>query len=365
MVSFDDLRAMVLALPETEETTSWDARSFKVNGKVILYWNPRHDCPVFKVPVEERDFLIEADPGTFFNTPGGDPVSIHRLNAEGKTVLIDFWTYTCINCIRTLPHVEALYERYEREGLVVIGVHTPEFPFERDSGNVADAIAANGLTYPIVQDNDYGTWNAFGNQYWPAKYLIDTSGDVRYVHFGEGDYEQTEDAVRSLLAETDRRLGGRAPVVRAQMPSTGVDLTPETYLGSDRADGWISGAIRPGGRDYGPPPARLDTNEFAYSGTWTVDGESATAGPGAGIDVVFRARRVFLVLGSPDEEREVRVLLDGKPISARDAGEDVDDGALTVGPQRLYSLVDLPRAGEHTLGLRFDEGVAGYAFTFG
>ncbi len=322
---------------------------------------PRSKLPVLNTaPIPDL-----TDPGKFFNTPGGDPVSIHRLNAEGKTVLIDFWTYTCINCIRTLPHVESLYERYADQGLVVIGVHTPEFPFERDSGNVADAIAANGLTYPVVQDNDYGTWNAFGNQYWPAKYLIDSSGDVRYVHFGEGDYDQTESAVRSLLAEADGDLGRRAPAVRAQTPSAGVELTPETYLGSDRADGWVSGTIRPGGRDYGRPPGSLDTNEFAYSGTWTVDGESATAGPEAGIDVRFSARRVFLVLGSPDRERDVRVSLDGKPIGAADAGTDVEDGVVRVGQQRLYSLVDLPEPGEHTLSLRFDDGVTGYAFTFG
>ena len=116
-------------------------------------------------------------------------------------MLIDFWTYTCINCLRTLPHVEAWYEKYRRDGLVVVGVHTPEFPFERIASNVKEAIAANGLTYPVVQDNEYGTWNAFGNQYWPAKYLIDADGNVRYVHFGEGDYGVTERAIRSLLAE--------------------------------------------------------------------------------------------------------------------------------------------------------------------
>ena len=322
--------------------------------------------PESKLPVlNTRPVPDLTNPGTFLNTPGGEPVSIHELNAEGKTVLIDFWTYTCINCIRTLPHVEALYERYADEGLVVIGVHTPEFPFERETDNVADAVDSNGLTYPVVQDNDYGTWNAFGNAYWPAKYLIDTSGHVRYVHFGEGDYEGTEDAVRSLLAETDGELGRRAPDVQAQTATTDVELTPETYLGAARAAGWINGPIRSGPKDFGEPVGNLAVNDFAYSGVWTISDEDATAGAGAGIDLQFSGRRVFLVLGSPDEERQIGVELDGEPISAADAGRDVEDAVVDVGPQRLYELVDLPKAGEHRLSLRFDEGISGYAFTFG
>ncbi len=321
---------------------------------------PKSDLPV----LNSRPVPDLTDPGTFINTDG-EPVSIHELNAAGKTVLIDFWTYTCINCIRTLPHVEALYEQYEDEGLVVIGVHTPEFPFERDTGNVENAVEDNDLTYPVVQDNDYGTWNAFGNQYWPAKYLIDPDGNVRYVHFGEGDYDETEDAVRSILAEADRNLGGRAPEVRAQTATQDVQLTPETYLGSARADGWLNGRIEDGSQDFGKPPGGMAVNRFAYSGEWEVGAEEATAGDDAGIDVEFSAKRVFLVLGSPDQERDVEVLLDGKPISAGDAGPDVEDGVVTVGPQDLYSLVDLPKAGEHRLSLRFAPGVSGYAFTFG
>ena len=305
------------------------------------------------------------DPGEFFNTDG-QPVSISDLTAEGKTVLVDFWTYTCINCIRTLPEVESWYRRYERDGLVVIGVHTPEFPFERDAGNVADAVERDGLTYPVVQDNDYGTWNAFGNQYWPAKYLIDSSGEVRYVHFGEGDYDQTEDAIRSLLAE-DGSVGSRAGPVDAERADPKIN-TPETYLGAARAQGWTGspdGSLRPGSRDYGAPGKPPPPNAFAYSGSWDVSDESAKSLDGARLDATFTARRVFLVLGSPDEEREVRVLLDGRPISAGDAGADVDDGVVTVGAQRLYDLVDLPKAGTHTLTLEFAPGIEGYAFTFG
>jgi cytochrome c biogenesis protein CcdA/thiol-disulfide isomerase/thioredoxin len=307
------------------------------------------------------------NPGEFFNTPGGAPVSIAQLNSQGKTVLIDFWTYTCINCIRTLPHVEAWYQRYAGDGLVVIGVHTPEFPFERDAGNVADAISSNGLTYPVVQDNDYGTWNAFGNQAWPAKYLIDPEGNVRYVHFGEGDYDVTESAIRSVLAESKGGLGDRAGAVRAQVATRAVALTPETYLGAARAGdgGWVNGRIQAPGGDFGAPPRTLPANGFAYSGRWAIGDESAVAGRGAGIDADVSAKRVFLVLGSPDRERTMSVLLDGQPISDADAGDDVRDGVVTVGAQRLYSLVDLPKAGEHLLTLKPQPGVAGYAFTFG
>jgi len=302
-------------------------------------------------------------PGEFFNTEGGEPVSIAELNAAGKTVLVDFWTYTCINCIRTLPEVESWYERYARDGLVVVGVHTPEFPFERDAANVADAIERNGLTYPVVQDNDYGTWNAFGNQYWPAKYLMDSEGRVRYAHFGEGEYDETESAIRSLLAE-NRSLGPRAAEVRAETADPGL-RTPETYLGALRAQGWTDGPLRTGERDFGEPEGPPPSNAFAYSGGWRITRESATALDDARIDATFTARRVFLVLGSPERQRSVRVLLDGREIAARDAGEDVSAGVVRVGEQRLYRLVDLPRAGRHTLSLELGPGVSGYAFTFG
>ncbi len=301
-------------------------------------------------------------PGEVFNTDG-EPVSISQLNAAGKTVLIDFWTYTCINCIRTLPEVESWYERYASDGLVVIGVHTPEFPFERDAANVADAVERNGLTYPVVQDNDYGTWNAFGNQYWPAKYLIDSEGRVRYAHFGEGEYDATESAIRSLLAEK-AALGPRAEDVKAETADPNL-RTPETYLGAARAEGWAGGALRSGRRDFGRPQGPPPPNGFAYSGSWRIADERATALEDARIDATFTARKAFLVLGSPGRERDVRVLLDGKPIPDRFAGEDVSDGVARVGAQRLYSLVELPRAGRHTLTLRVGSGVSGYAFTFG
>jgi len=297
----------------------------------------------------------------WFNTPDGEALSLEGL--RGQVVLIDFWTYTCINCIRTLPYVESWDRTYGDRGLTIVGVHSPEFPFEKDEENVEDAIEQNGLTYPVAQDNELATWNAWGNRYWPAKYLIDADGDVRYYHFGEGSYDKTELAIRTLLREAGGELGAGARA-RAEAPSKGT-TTPETYLGAARADGWVNGQIVPGHHDFGAPPGRLGPNRFVYSGTWTVGEESAVAGGGGQIDLEFSARRVFLVLGSPGEARSVQVLLDGRPIPARFAGEDVRGGRATVEAHRLYRLVDLPRVGEHRLSLVFDEGIEGYAFTFG
>ena len=304
--------------------------------------------------------------GEWFNTDS-EPLSIADLTrSEGRVVLIDFWTYTCINCIRTLPYLKSWDTEYRDDGLTVVGVHAPEFAFEKDAGNVADAIEDYGIQYPFVQDNELGTWTAFANQYWPAKYLIDAEGEVRYVHFGEGDYEQTEQAIRSLLAEAGDREIGREARPEGEVETADAALrTPETYLGGARAEGFVDGP-QPGVNDYGPVDATsLGLNQFAYGGTWDVGEESATAVREATLALSFQARRVFLVLGSEAQRRELQVLLDGEPISAANSGEDVADSTATITNQRLYRLVDLPRAGQHTLELRFDDGIESYAFTFG
>jgi thiol-disulfide isomerase/thioredoxin len=298
----------------------------------------------------------------WFNTPGDQPLSIDQL--RGQVVLVDFWTYTCINCIRTLPYVEAWYRRYHRDGFTVVGVHTPEFPFEREAGNVQRAIGDFGLTYPVVQDNEAATWNAYHNQYWPAKYLIDSSGRVRLVHFGEGSYSETEDAIRGLLTEAgDRSLGAHAQA-RVQRPDP--RSTPESYLGAARAARFANGPILPGRQRFDDVPATsLASDQLAYGGAWTIGRESATAGEGATLELNFSARRVFLVLGSPGQPRTMRVLLDGKPIPDSAAGPDVHGGVVTISNQRLYRLVDLPHPGRHVLTLRPEAGIEGYAFTFG
>jgi cytochrome c biogenesis protein CcdA/thiol-disulfide isomerase/thioredoxin len=302
-----------------------------------------------------------AETQRWFNTEG----RAHSLRGlRGRVVLIDFWTYTCINCIRTLPALKAWDARYRERGLTIVGVHTPEFSFERDADNVADAIEQNELRYPVVQDNEYGTWTAWGNRYWPAKYLIDSEGNVRYTHFGEGEYDETETAIRELLLESGARPGGE---VGERVETAAEELeTPETYLGALRAERFLPVGPRRGTRQYQPPNTTLPPSHFALGGVWKVNDESATAVRSASIDASFGARKVFLVLASRGgRARRVQVLLDGKPISVREAGEDVRGGFVTVRSQRLYRLVALRSAQRRTLTLRFDPGVAGYAFTFG
>ena len=191
-------------------------------------------------------------------------------------MLVDFWTYTCINCIRTLPYLKAWDERYRDKGLTIVGVHTPEFPFERDAGNVKDAIAQNGLRYPVAQDNDYATWDAYGNQFWPAKYLIDARGQVRYTHFGEGDYEETEEAIRRLLEEAGRRPPPGLARARAERASPFV-TTPESYLGAARAERFVNGSIRTGAQTFPAPTGRVPDDQLAFQGRWRIDESSATA----------------------------------------------------------------------------------------
>ena len=288
----------------------------------------------------------------WFNTPAGKPLSLADLQAERRVVLIDFWTYTCINCIRTLPQLRAWDDRYRDEGLTIIGVHTPEFPFEKDAGNVERAIGDYGLRYPVVQDNDFATWDAYANSYWPAKYLIDADGYVRYVHFGEGDYAQTEEAIRSLLAEAGRKRLGSMTDTSVQRAVA--RATPETYLGSKRAERFVNGQLTDGPHRYRAPGFRLPPDHLALAGNWRIAPDSATAGKRARLLLSFRAKRVFLVLGSPGRARRMQVLLDGKRVRT-----------VTVRRQRLYTLVDLKQPGRHVLELRPEAGISGYAFTFG
>jgi cytochrome c biogenesis protein CcdA/thiol-disulfide isomerase/thioredoxin len=277
------------------------------------------------------------------------PLTMQQL--RGKVVLIDFWTYTCINCLRTLPYVRAWDERYRDKGLVVVGVHTPEFGFEKETDNVRAAIARNHLRYPVAQDNDYGTWDAWGNQFWPAKYLVDATGQVRYTHFGEGDYSATELAIRTLLSEAgDKDLGRTAGQQAGEVPG---EATPETYLGVARAERWNP---RPaaGTHTYQGATHTLKADEFALGGTWKIGDQAAEAVSNATLQATVRGKSVYLVLGSHTPGARVDVTVDGR-----------HERTVVVRGQRLYTLMHRPHAGTHELQLRFAPGVSGYAFTFG
>jgi thiol-disulfide isomerase/thioredoxin len=293
---------------------------------------------------------------------------------RGKVVLVDFWTYTCINWLRTLAYVRAWSEKYT-DGFVVVGVHTPEFPFERDVENVRWAAGEMDVNYPIALDSGYGVWQAFSNHYWPAVYIADTEGAIRYHHFGEGAYEQTEQVIQQLLRNGGADVDDDLVTVSEKGFEVQADWanleTPETYLGYDQAQNFAS----PGGlkleqaRTYSvPEPLRL--NHWALAGDWTV-GRGAAVLDAAGGSIAFRfhARDVHVVVGPPARGSSVpfRVLLDGQPPG--DAhGLDVDrDGRGTVAQQRLHQLIRQPGAiTDRTVEITFDgAGAEAFVFTFG
>jgi thiol-disulfide isomerase/thioredoxin len=267
---------------------------------------------------------------------------------RGRVVLIDFWTYSCINCLRTLPFVRDWDARYRAAGLTIVGVHTPEFAFEREHGNVRENTRRLAIRYPVAIDNGFGTWNAWRNQYWPAKYLIDRRGDVRYYHFGEGQYEETEQAIRQLLAErTDTlpapsRLQDRTPRGRR---------TAESYLGYERIRLYRGPELRHDVEATYAFPASLGQDELAFSGSLRVERERIVAVRDARLRLEYYARKVHLVLGG---RGDVRVLVDGRP-----------ERVVRVRGDRLYTLVERRSRGVHLLELAFDPGVEAYAFTFG
>ena len=291
-----------------------------------------------------------------------NPLTMSSL--RGKVVLIDFWTYSCINCIRTLPYVESWYQKYAADGLVVVGVHTPEFAFEHDKSNVQKAIAGFGITYPVAQDNEYGTWSAYSNQYWPADYLVDATGHIRSEHFGEGDYNKSEEEIRGLLGEA-----GQPPLASpdpsAAAPPFVAFQTPETYVGTDRAQTFASPEqARPGVNTY-TFPGSVPEDQFAVSGAWDFQPEYAIASQGGDrLELSFFARDVYLVM-SADAPVPAKVQVTGTTGAA--PTDDVgSDGTMEIGTARLYHLVHLPAAARGTVVITFDAaGARAYAFTFG
>jgi len=302
---------------------------------------------------------------------GGDewinskPIAMADL--KGKVVLVDFWTYSCINCIRNNPYLETWYNKYKVDGLVIIGVHAPEFAFERVAANVKQAVKDQHITYPVVLDNNFTIWNAFANQSWPASYLIDQNGQVRRLHEGEGEYDQSEAAIRQLLQAGGAHLGAAVNPKPALVP-VGAQQTPETYLGRERASGYDGSPALDMAADTTifTIASSLDQNNWSLGGSWQVESEKIIARGNSTLKFRVAAKDVYLVGGSATPQK-VAVLVDGKPAADSGfAGADVHDGAATFGEARLYRLVDFKSfSSEHEIELQVPAGVELNAFTFG
>ena len=298
----------------------------------------------------------------WLNTSG--PQTLASL--KGKVVLVDFWTYSCINCLRTLPHVEAWYNKYHSSGFEVIGVSTPEFAFEKDPGNVSRAIKQYGIPYPVALDNNYKTWNAYNNQYWPAEYLIDATGKIRRTEFGEGNYPESEQAIRTLLANAGQKI----TVAPSDLPDTTptTQLTPETYFGSNRAQFGFPTPNYPNGTFTIPEQKTVPLDQFALGGKWTIQPDYIESKKGATITEHFDASKVFLILNpKPGATNTVAVTYNGKPLVGTLAGSDVVNGIIKVDADRLYNIFNSGATNtDGTLKFTFlDDGIQAFTFTFG
>ncbi len=281
-----------------------------------------------------------------------DPLTLEQL--RGKVVLIDFWTYSCINCIRTLPYLNAWYETYADDGLVIIGVHSPEFAFEHEFANVQSAVDTYEITYPVALDNDFSTWRAYNNRYWPAKYFIDRTGNVRHAHFGEGDYEESEAVIRALLTEGGEAVEDKTVDVETE-GTFDERQTPETYLGYDRSTRFANeDELTQDAEHTYTLREELDLHEWSLGGTWQIEGEKIIAGADAVLRLRFVAKNVYLVMGAP-EITEIEVRLNEEPSTP-----------VTIGEYTLYFVVneDELRIGD-TVELHVPAGVEMNAFTFG
>ena len=283
----------------------------------------------------------------WLNTPGGKPVTLAAL--KGKVVLVDFWAYSCINCQRELPHVEAWYKNYSAEGLQVVGVHTPEYAFEHVPSNVAAGVQRLGLTFPVALDNSYGTWNAYDNQSWPAAYLIDAAGKIRHISIGEGDYTGEEQFIRQLL--TAAHPGVALPKATDLPDTTPADAgqTPETYLGSERVQGYAGGTAYATGQFS--EPAALPADTYGLSGAWTISQQQITAGQGAGIKLSFHASDVYLDVGGTGT---LTVSSGGQSKVIR-----------VSGAPDIYTVATEPSPRDAVVTIALSPGLQAYSFTFG
>lgn len=302
--------------------------------------------------------------GEWFNS---EPLTMGDL--RGQVVLVDFWTYSCINCIRTLPYLRDWHDQYADQGLVILGVHSPEFEFEKRASNLEEAIADFELEYPIFQDNEFLTWRAYNNRYWPAKYLVDKNGVVRYTHFGEGEYLETENAIRQLLEEQPLSEAEQRPV-EADTPDFTKRQTPETYLGYDRARQYVQTNLVKDQVNQLTFNQELPDDAVGLNGSWYLHPEHIEAqADGAELGLHFLGQKVFLVmeLAPGVDQANVKVMLNGQALPAEYQTEDSNEvGVITVTEARKYDILDLGADyGRNILSLEFDQGVRAFAFTFG
>ena len=323
-----------------------------------------------KLPIEGEMPALDDATGWLNSSP------LATAGLRGKVVLVDFWTYTCINWLRTEPYVRAWAEKYKNQGLVVIGVHTPEFAFEHDVDNVRRAVKAMRIEYPVALDSDYGIWNAFKNEYWPALYFVDAQGRIRHHQFGEGDYAQSERVIQQLLSEAGTTGVSRDLVSGdAQGAEVAADWdnlkSQENYVGFGRTENFssVGRAVLDKPHVYAAP-ARLKLNDWALSGDWTVEKPLVALNkPNGRIVYRFHARDLHLVMGPAARGRSVRfrVLIDGKPPGAAHGGDVDEEGNGTVTEQRLYQLIRQAKPiADRQFEIEFlDSGVQAFAFTFG
>ncbi|PIT91239.1 thiol-disulfide isomerase [Candidatus Kaiserbacteria bacterium CG10_big_fil_rev_8_21_14_0_10_49_17] len=328
-----------------------------------------------RVAMKEKEFERAKE----ISTPDGFINATEDFNIKDligkKVVLVDFWTYSCINCQRTLPYLNAWNKKYADEGLVIIGLHTPEFEFEKNYENVKRAVEKWGIEYPVVLDNDYSTWRAYKNQYWPRKYLIDIDGFIVYEHIGEGGYKETEEKIVALLNERARVLGEGGVVVSDTAPENvdtvdfGKVRSPEMYFGYARVENLVN-PLKSTCTDsvcrY-EKPATIPLNGFALSGAWNIEREKATLADSSGsVTLYFNANKVNLVAGADGAVR-AEIYLDGKKVTENHAGYSVGSGVVEFNEHDLYNLIDLRgQYGAHELEIRFLDGsVSAFAFTFG
>jgi cytochrome c biogenesis protein CcdA/thiol-disulfide isomerase/thioredoxin len=294
--------------------------------------------------------------GKWLNAPAS---GLSLADLRGKVVLVDFWTYSCVNCVRTLPYLRAWYDAYKEKGLVIVGVHSPEFEFEKVGANVSTAMRDLGVTWPVVQDNDYAEWNAYGNKYWPAHYFIDAKGRVRYFHFGEGGYESSERVIQALLKEAGVATSGLVTKADLSLEAQ----TPETYLGYERGQGLQSSAPPEADKAMDYKPGKNPGNgEWSLEGRWTISGQYIMPESQGKLSLGFHAKSVYLVVQSEGSGGSISVRMDGAPVPDT---PDVKGGTSRPTKSRLYQLVKLPAGGEHLLELVVSGNLKLFAFTFG